>query len=25
MSDEMPDKIRKFRSIDDVIYALNVV
>lgn len=25
MSDEMPDKIRKFKSIDDVIYALNVV
>lgn len=25
MSDEMPDKMRKFRSIDDVIYALNVV
>jgi DNA-binding transcriptional MerR regulator len=25
ISDEMPDKIRKFRSIDDVIYALNVV
>ena len=25
MSDEMPDKIRKLRSIDDVIYALNVV
>ena len=25
MSDEMPNKIRKFRSIDDVIYALNVV
>ena len=25
MSDEMPDKIRKFRSIDDVIYALYVV
>jgi hypothetical protein len=25
MSDEMPKKIRKFLSIDDVIYALNVV
>ena len=25
MSDEMPDKIRKFKSINDVIYALNVV
>ena len=25
ISDEMPDKMRKFRSIDDVIYALNVV
>jgi DNA-binding transcriptional MerR regulator len=25
MSDEMPEKIRKFLSIDDVIYALNVV
>lgn len=25
MSDEMPDKMRKFSSIDDVIYALNVV
>ncbi len=25
MSDEMPDKMRKFKSIDDVIYALNVV
>jgi len=25
MSDEMPDKIRKFKYIDDVIYALNVV
>lgn len=25
MSDEMPDRIRKFKSIDDVIYALNVV
>ena len=25
MSDEMPEKIRKFKSIDDVIYALNVV
>ena len=25
ISDEMPVKIRKFRSIDDVIYALNVV
>ena len=25
MSDKMPDKIRKFKSIDDVIYALNVV
>jgi len=25
MSDEMPDKIRKFKSIDDVIYTLNVV
>jgi DNA-binding transcriptional MerR regulator len=25
ISDEMPDKLRKFRSIDDVIYALNVV
>ena len=25
MSDEMPDKIRKFKSIDDVIYALTVV
>ena len=25
MSDEIPDKMRKFRSIDDVIYALNVV
>lgn len=25
MSDEMPDKIRKLKSIDDVIYALNVV
>ena len=25
MSDEMPDTMRKFRSIDDVIYALNVV
>ena len=25
MSDEMPDKMRKFTSIDDVIYALNVV
>ena len=23
--DEMPDKMRKFKSIDDVIYALNVV
>ena len=25
ISDEMPDKMRKFSSIDDVIYALNVV
>lgn len=25
ISGEMPDKMRKFRSIDDVIYALNVV
>lgn len=25
MLDEMPDKMRKFKSIDDVIYALNVV
>ena len=25
MSDEMPDKMRIFNSIDDVIYALNVV
>lgn len=25
MSDEIPDKMRKFSSIDDVIYALNVV
>lgn len=25
MFDEMPDRIRKFKSIDDVIYALNVV
>tara|TARA_B100000989_G_scaffold298487_1_gene288060 strand:- start:2221 stop:3126 length:906 start_codon:yes stop_codon:yes gene_type:complete len=25
ISDEMPDKMRKFISIDDVVYALNVV
>ncbi len=25
ISDEMPDKIRKFKSIDDVLYALNLV